>query len=53
MHARGVWNSGTFAWNKILQNIKVTNAKNIVLMTDLDMEGQAKSGPVCKVDGDV
>lgn len=51
MYAPGVWDAGTSAWNEILQNIKATGAKNVVLMTDQDMEYQAARGPVCKVEG--
>ena len=44
---------GTWAWAKILQNIKATKARNVVLMTDDDMSGQADAGPTCVVDGHV
>ena len=42
---------GTRAWKDILQNIKATNATNVVVMTDHDMNWDAEDGPVCKVDG--
>lgn len=42
---------GTRAWNDILQNIKATNATNVVVMTDHDMNWDAEDGPVCKVEG--
>ena len=48
-----VWGGGTKCWNQIIQNIKATEAKNVVLMTDCDMSSDAKNGPVCKVDGSV
>lgn len=42
---------GTRAWKDILQNIKATNATNVVVMTDHDMNWDAEDGPVCKVEG--
>ena len=42
---------GTRAWRDILQNIKATNATNVVVMTDHDMNWDAEDGPVCKVEG--
>ena len=45
--------SGTFAWNQIIQNIKATKARNVVLMTDDDMDYQAREGGTCVVDGHV
>lgn len=43
---------GTSAWTKILDTIKNNNAKNVVIMTDGDMDGYAaKSGQKCLVEG--
>lgn len=42
---------GTAAWNDILNNISKTNATNVVIMTDSDMNGQAKRSGTVKVDG--
>lgn len=44
---------GTHCWNAIIQQIKHDNAKNVVLMTDTDMEDQAASHGICKIDGEV
>jgi len=46
-------NRGTGAWNDIIQNIKANHTKNVVLMTDTDMDTDADSSGVCKVDGEV
>ena len=46
-----VWGGGTGCWDDIIKNIKKTGATNVVLMTDGDMESQAKWGPGVKVDG--
>ena len=44
--------SGTTAWTKILNTIKSNNAKNVVIMTDGDMEYYAaRSGQKCLVEG--
>ena len=43
---------GTSAWTKILDTIKSNNAKNVVVMTDGDMDiYAAKSGQKCLVEG--
>ena len=43
---------GTSAWTKILDTIKNNNAKNVVIMTDGDMDGYAvRSGQKCLVEG--
>lgn len=46
---------GTRAWRKILQNIAATKARNVLIITDGDMnewgEYGAKGGPTLKVDG--
>ena len=43
---------GTSAWTKILDTIKNNNAKNVVIMTDGDMDGDAaKAGQKCLVEG--
>lgn len=43
---------GTSAWTKILDTIKNNNAKNVVIMTDGDMEDYAvRSGQKCLVEG--
>lgn len=43
---------GTNAWPEILQNIKATEAKNVVIMTDHDMNWDSQRyGQVCRVDG--
>lgn len=44
--------SGTTAWTKILNTIKSNNAKNVVVMTDGDMDDYAvRSGQKCLVEG--
>lgn len=43
----------TDAWPHIIQQIKADGAKNVVLMTDRDMESDAAKGPTCVVDGEV
>lgn len=48
-----VLGQGTRAWSKIIQQIKANNTKNVVLMTDLDMERLAENGPTCVVQGEV
>lgn len=42
---------GTHAWDKIIAQIKANDAKNVVLMTDSDMDWQAESSAVCRVEG--
>ena len=43
---------GTTAWTKILDTIKSNNAKNVVIMTDGDMDKYAaRSGQKCLVEG--
>ena len=43
---------GTSAWTKILDTIKNNNAKNVVIMTDGDMDDYAaRSGQKCLVEG--
>lgn len=43
---------GTSAWTKILDTIKSNNAKNVVIMTDGDMDHYAaRSGRKCLVEG--
>jgi hypothetical protein len=43
---------GTGAWPYILQEIKANGAKNVVIMTDRDMDGHARwLGQTCKVEG--
>lgn len=43
---------GTSAWTKILDTIKSNNAKNVVIMTDGDMDRYAaRSGKKCLVEG--
>lgn len=43
---------GTTAWTKILDTIKSNNAKNVVIMTDGDMDHYAaRSGRKCLVEG--
>jgi hypothetical protein len=44
---------GTHAWELIIQNIKQNKTKNVVLMTDDDMEMQARDSSVCVVPGEV
>lgn len=44
---------GTQCWDAIIQQIKHDNAKNVVLMTDRDMESQAADSGTCKIDGEV
>lgn len=44
---------GTDCWDAIIQQIKHDNAKNVVLMTDKDMEYQAAYSGTCKIDGEV
>lgn len=50
---RALYGTGTHGWPEILKNIKATEAQNIMIMTDDDIEGigNAKYGPTCKVDG--
>ena len=50
---RALYGPGTHGWPEILKNIKATEAQNIMIMTDDDIEGigNAKYGPTCKVDG--
>lgn len=50
---RARYGTGTWGWPEILKNIKATEAQNIMIMTDADIEdiGNAKSGPTYKVDG--
>lgn len=50
---RALYGIGTHGWPDILKNIKATEAQNIMIMTDADIEdiGNAKSGPTCRVDG--
>lgn len=44
--------SGTSAWIKILNTIKSNNARNVVIMTDGDMDGFAvRAGQKCLVEG--
>lgn len=42
---------GTYAWKKILDNIRNTKATNVVIMTDSDMNGQAGNGGEVRVKG--
>lgn len=42
---------GTDAWNLILENIKANKTKNVVVLTDADMDWDAKRGAKCLVDG--
>jgi len=42
---------GTTAWPQICNNIVNSAAKNVILMTDTDMDSQAASGPVIEVPG--
>jgi hypothetical protein len=37
-HCRDTYGTGTYAWPEILQNIKATGAKNVLIMTDRDFE---------------
>jgi hypothetical protein len=37
-HCQAAYGTGTLAWPEILQNIKATGAKNILIMTDSDFE---------------
>ena len=37
-HCRQIYGTGTIAWPDILQNIKATKAKNVLIMTDNDFE---------------
>ena len=37
-HCRDMYGQGTRGWPKILQNIKATGAKNVLVMTDSDIE---------------
>ena len=50
---RARYGKGTSGWKDILQNIKATEAQNVLIMTDDDIEDlkDAKQGPTCKVDG--
>lgn len=41
----------TDAWPRILENIKATGAKNVVIMTDHDMNNDAAGGPTVIVEG--
>lgn len=44
---------GTHAWQEILSTIKNNDIKNVVIMTDCDMEKDATAGPTCTVEGTV
>lgn len=48
---RAQYGTGTHAWSDILQNIKVTGAKNVLIMTDGDMNWQASTQGSLKVEG--
>jgi hypothetical protein len=50
---RALYGTGTHGWREVLKNIKATDAQNIMIMTDDDIEylGSAKQGPTCRVDG--
>lgn len=50
---RAIYGTGTHGWREVLKNIKATDAQNIMIMTDDDIEylGSAKQGPTCRVDG--
>lgn len=50
---RALYGTGTHGWREVLKNIKATEAQNVMIMTDDDIEdiGNAKSGPTLKVDG--
>ena len=50
---RALYGTGTRGWREVLKNIKATEAQNIMVMTDDDIEylGDAKQGPTCRVDG--
>jgi hypothetical protein len=37
-HCRDTYGTGTYAWPEILQNIKATGAKNVLIMSDGDIE---------------
>jgi hypothetical protein len=50
-HARFLGRGGTNAWPHILDNIKATEATNVMIMTDDDMNSDAYGGPSCVVDG--
>ena len=43
--------SGTNAWDLILENIKANKTKNVVILTDADMGWDARRGAKCLVDG--
>ena len=42
---------GTGAWREILKNIQATNADNVVILTDSDMQYSAINGPTIGVNG--
>lgn len=42
---------GTSAWYEILADIKADDATNVILMTDDDMDSQARSGSTVTVPG--
>jgi hypothetical protein len=54
---RATYGKGTWGWRSVLQNIKSTKAKNVIVMTDDDIDTivpdgyDAEHGPTCKVDG--
>lgn len=43
-HCRDTYGTGTHAWPEILQNIKATGAKNVLIMTDGDFERLSSYG---------
>jgi hypothetical protein len=43
-HCRDTYGYGTHGWPKILQNIKATDAKNVLIMTDDDFERLSQWG---------
>ena len=54
---RATWGQGTWGWREVLKNIKATEAQNIIVMTDNDIDTivppshDAQHGPTLKVDG--
>lgn len=50
-HCRAMYGKGTYAWPDILQNIKATGAKNVLIMSDGDIERLNDTGYGAKENG--
>lgn len=50
-HCRDLYGEGTHGWPKVLQNIKATGAKNVLVMTDGDIEWLNDTGYGAKENG--